>query len=46
MSSIVQVRSEYVSRDRNPWFSLDYLLGVAPIVLLIILLVVLMLRMA
>ena len=45
-SRIVLVRREYVSRNRNPWFSLGYLLGVALIVPLIILLVVLILRMA
>jgi hypothetical protein len=33
-----------MSRNRNPWFSLGYLLGVALVILLIILLVVLIVR--
>jgi hypothetical protein len=35
-----------VSRNRSPWFSLGYLLGVALVVLVIILLVLVIARLA
>jgi hypothetical protein len=43
-TSTDKLEEKCVSRNRNPWFSFGYLLGVALIILLLILLVVLIVR--
>ena len=44
INKVTDDEGKYVSRNRNPWFSLGYLLGVALVILVIILLVVLIVR--